>query len=137
MSRVTSKLQVTIPKALAGRYGIRPGDEVHWELLARGAVMVRVDPGGGARGPDRVGEGRSPGAAALSGPVEARTPALLRDSAERVAHFDGQMRWIEALLDGRTGEEAAGEEERLARVHRRRGWSREDLHGDRGRTRSR
>ena len=28
MSRVTSKLQVTIPKALATRYGIAPGDEI-------------------------------------------------------------------------------------------------------------
>ena len=31
MSKVTSKLQVTIPKALAVRYGIRPGDEIGWE----------------------------------------------------------------------------------------------------------
>ncbi len=31
MSKVTSKLQVTLPKALAERYGIRPGDEIDWE----------------------------------------------------------------------------------------------------------
>jgi AbrB family looped-hinge helix DNA binding protein len=31
MSKVTSKLQVTLPKALAERYGIRPGDEIQWE----------------------------------------------------------------------------------------------------------
>ncbi|HYH47394.1 MAG TPA: AbrB/MazE/SpoVT family DNA-binding domain-containing protein [Thermoanaerobaculia bacterium] len=31
MSKVTSKLQVTLPKALAERLGIRPGDEVWWE----------------------------------------------------------------------------------------------------------
>ncbi|PYQ14335.1 MAG: hypothetical protein DMF80_12855 [Acidobacteria bacterium] len=30
MSRVTSKLQVTLPKAIAQRYGIRPGDEISW-----------------------------------------------------------------------------------------------------------
>jgi bifunctional DNA-binding transcriptional regulator/antitoxin component of YhaV-PrlF toxin-antitoxin module len=30
MSKVTSKLQVTIPKALATRYGIAAGDEVQW-----------------------------------------------------------------------------------------------------------
>jgi AbrB family looped-hinge helix DNA binding protein len=32
MSKVTSKLQVTLPKALADRFGIRPGDEIGWEL---------------------------------------------------------------------------------------------------------
>ncbi len=30
MAKVTSKLQVTVPKALAERYGIRPGDEIAW-----------------------------------------------------------------------------------------------------------
>jgi AbrB family looped-hinge helix DNA binding protein len=30
VSKVTSKLQVTIPKAIAERYSIAPGDEVEW-----------------------------------------------------------------------------------------------------------
>jgi AbrB family looped-hinge helix DNA binding protein len=30
MAKVTSKLQVTIPKRIADRYGIRPGDEIDW-----------------------------------------------------------------------------------------------------------
>lgn len=30
MSKVTSKLQVTLPKALADAYGIEPGDEIDW-----------------------------------------------------------------------------------------------------------
>jgi AbrB family looped-hinge helix DNA binding protein len=30
MSKVTSKLQVTIPKAIAEQYSIAPGDEVEW-----------------------------------------------------------------------------------------------------------
>lgn len=30
MSRVTSKLQVTVPKAIADQYGIRPGDDIEW-----------------------------------------------------------------------------------------------------------
>ena len=30
MSKVTSKLQVTIPKAVANRFGIQPGDELEW-----------------------------------------------------------------------------------------------------------
>jgi AbrB family looped-hinge helix DNA binding protein len=28
MAKVTSKLQVTVPKAIADRYGIKPGDEI-------------------------------------------------------------------------------------------------------------
>lgn len=42
-SKVTSKLQVTIPKALADRYGIRPGDEIVWEAVGN---MLRVVPAG-------------------------------------------------------------------------------------------
>lgn len=41
MAKVTSKLQVTVPKALADRYGIEPGDEIEWE--AAGDV-IRVVP---------------------------------------------------------------------------------------------
>jgi AbrB family looped-hinge helix DNA binding protein len=39
MSKVTSKLQVTVPKAIADRYGIRPGDEIEW-LPAGDAIRV-------------------------------------------------------------------------------------------------
>jgi len=41
MAKVTSKLQVTVPKALADRYHIEPGDEIAWE--AAGDV-IRVVP---------------------------------------------------------------------------------------------
>ena len=30
MAKVTSKLQVTLPKAVADRYGIHPGDDIEW-----------------------------------------------------------------------------------------------------------
>ncbi len=30
MAKVTSKLQVTIPKVVAEQYGIRPGDDIDW-----------------------------------------------------------------------------------------------------------
>jgi bifunctional DNA-binding transcriptional regulator/antitoxin component of YhaV-PrlF toxin-antitoxin module len=36
---VTSKLQVTIPKAIAQRYGIEPGEEIEW-LPAGEAIRV-------------------------------------------------------------------------------------------------
>ncbi len=39
MSKVTSKLQVTIPKLIAARYSIVPGDELEW-IPAPGAVRV-------------------------------------------------------------------------------------------------
>ena len=41
MAKVTSKLQVTIPKVIAGEYGIEPGDEI--EFHAAGDV-IRVLP---------------------------------------------------------------------------------------------
>jgi len=49
MTKVTSKLQITIPKAIADRYGIEPGDEI--ELEPAGSVIRVVPPGrrGGAR----------------------------------------------------------------------------------------
>ena len=43
MAKVTAKLQVTVPKALAERYGIAPGDDIDWE--AAGDV-IRVVPSG-------------------------------------------------------------------------------------------
>jgi len=39
MAKVTSKLQVTLPKRLAEAYGIRPGDEVEW-VAAGEAIRV-------------------------------------------------------------------------------------------------
>lgn len=39
MAKVTSKLQVTIPKALAERYQVEPGDEITWEA-AGDAIRV-------------------------------------------------------------------------------------------------
>jgi AbrB family looped-hinge helix DNA binding protein len=43
VAKVTSKLQVTVPKAIAERYGIRPGDEIEW--VAAGDA-IRVVPAG-------------------------------------------------------------------------------------------
>ena len=43
MAKVTSKLQVTVPKAIAERYGIRPGDDI--EFQAAGDT-IRIEPAG-------------------------------------------------------------------------------------------
>ena len=42
MAKVTSKLQVTIPKVLAKKYGIEPGDEVEWSASGD---AIRLRPG--------------------------------------------------------------------------------------------
>ncbi len=41
MSKVTSKLQLTVPKAIAVQYGIRAGDSLDWEPAGE---VIRVIP---------------------------------------------------------------------------------------------
>lgn len=41
MAKVTSKLQVTVPKAVADRLGIRPGDNVEWHVEGDSARVIR------------------------------------------------------------------------------------------------
>ncbi len=41
MAKVTSKLQVTVPKVLADRYGIRPGDQITWKPAGE-ALRVEI-----------------------------------------------------------------------------------------------
>ena len=43
MAKVTSKLQVTVPKALADQFGIAPGDTIEWEA-AGDAIRVVPSP---------------------------------------------------------------------------------------------
>ena len=45
MAKVTSKLQVTIPKAIAEQFGIEPGDEI--EFQPAGETIRVVPPGAG------------------------------------------------------------------------------------------
>ena len=51
MSKVTSKLQVTVPKALADRYQIRPGDDIRFEEAGE---VIRVVPADAGRQPGRL-----------------------------------------------------------------------------------
>lgn len=51
MAKVTSKLQVTLPKAIADRYRISPGDEIEWvsageaiRVISSSAQIARLDP---------------------------------------------------------------------------------------------
>jgi AbrB family looped-hinge helix DNA binding protein len=43
MAKVTAKYQVTVPKAIADQYGIRPGGSIDW--VPAGDV-IRIIPGG-------------------------------------------------------------------------------------------
>jgi AbrB family looped-hinge helix DNA binding protein len=52
VARVTSKYQVTIPKAIADRYGIKPGEEIEW--LAAGDAIRVVPQADRQRAPDRT-----------------------------------------------------------------------------------
>lgn len=53
MAKVTSKLQLTVPKAVADQYGIRPGDEVE---LAPSGSFIRMTPPSRRREDLTVGE---------------------------------------------------------------------------------
>ena len=43
MAKVTSKLQVTVPRKIAEQYHIQPGDEIDW--VAAGEVIRVIPPG--------------------------------------------------------------------------------------------
>lgn len=51
MAKVTSKLQVTVPKTIADRYGIEPGSEIEWQA-AEDVIRV-IPPGRSQRTLDR------------------------------------------------------------------------------------
>ncbi len=40
MAKVTSKLQLTLPRRMAERFGIQPGDEIQWVASADGIRIV-------------------------------------------------------------------------------------------------
>jgi bifunctional DNA-binding transcriptional regulator/antitoxin component of YhaV-PrlF toxin-antitoxin module len=90
MAKVTSKLQVTLPKALADSYGIKPGHHITWQ--AAGPV-IRVIPG-----------------AAGARPL---TPA------ERLRHFDEATARIARRKPSARRERAAGRGWRRADLYER------------------
>jgi len=109
-SKVTSKLQVTVPKAIAETYGIRPGDEITW--VASDAALV-VLPQRSARR-TRLG-------------VEQRLE-LFEQQQERLQALSADpafvARWRKTFGDER---QAESDDPRV-----RRGWTRDDLYEDRG-----
>lgn len=43
MSKISSKFQVTVPKAIAERYGIQPGDGIRFEEVGESIRVVHVN----------------------------------------------------------------------------------------------
>jgi AbrB family looped-hinge helix DNA binding protein len=41
VAKVTSKLQVTVPKAIADEFAIRPGDEIEWITSGDGIRVIK------------------------------------------------------------------------------------------------
>ena len=101
MPKVTSKLQLTVPKKIADQYGIHPGDELEW-IPAGESIRVEL-----VRRKVKNG--------------------MLLSPEERVELFDEatkrRKKREQGLLKGRA---------RPAPETGGRGWTREELYGNRG-----
>lgn len=93
MSKITSKYQVSIPKALAERLRLRPGDEIGWSVVG-GELRITAD--------------------------RAKAPLPLE---ERLRMFDASVKRQQVRNRAYRGPQTI------------RGWSRDDLYGNRGRRR--
>jgi len=103
MPKVTSKLQLTVPKKIADHYGIRPGDELEW-IPAGESIRVEL-----VRRKAKAGHELS--------------------TAERLALFDANTKWLDELQAGQL-KHAKAKGTRSTRETR--GWTREELYEDRG-----
>jgi bifunctional DNA-binding transcriptional regulator/antitoxin component of YhaV-PrlF toxin-antitoxin module len=107
MAKVTSKLQLTVPKAIADQYAIRPGDNLEW---VPAGDSIRVIPSNSPR------KGRH-----------------LRTVEERLKLFD-QATMRQRAREANPLPVEASAEQVLKPHEAERGWRREDLY-IRGRTR--
>jgi AbrB family looped-hinge helix DNA binding protein len=101
MPKVTSKLQLTVPKAIADQYGIRPGDQLEWIPAGE---SIRVE---------------------LARP-KARTGHQLT-TEERLALFDANTKWLDELQADQL-KEARAKGTHVSRENR--GWTRAELYDD-------
>ena len=100
---MTSKLQLTVPKAIADKYGIRPGDELEWSP-AGDSIRVEVA---------RV----------------KRKSGMRLNAAERLELFDEATKRIREKIRLRQGGKPSHPS---VAPKSGRGWTREELYGDRG-----
>ena len=103
MPKVTSKLQLTVPKAIADQYGIRPGDELEW-IPAGESIRVEL-----VRRKAKAG-------------YELTTE-------ERLALFDANMQRIDKLQAEQLKE---ARKNNTPAMREKRGWTREEIYEDRG-----
>jgi bifunctional DNA-binding transcriptional regulator/antitoxin component of YhaV-PrlF toxin-antitoxin module len=101
MPKVTSKLQLTVPKAIADLYGIRPGDVLEW-IPAGESIRVQL----------------------VTGKTKARHELT---SEERLAIFDANTKWLDEIQAAQLKEEKA-KGTRTTRENR--GWTRDELYED-------
>ena len=99
---MTSKLQLTVPKVIAEKYGIRPGDELEW-IPAGDGIRVQL-----------VG----------NNDVKAQGGA-----AERLALFDENTKWLDQLQSEDLKRLKGGN---IRTTRENRGWTRDELYRDRG-----
>jgi AbrB family looped-hinge helix DNA binding protein len=100
MAKVTSKLQLTVPKAIADQYGIKPGDELEWVPAGE---SIRVQ---------------------LRSKMQSERQLTTED---RLALFDANTKWLDEL-QAEELEAAKAKGTRITRETR--GWTREDLYND-------
>lgn len=93
MAKVTSKLQVTLPKALARRYGIDPGDQIDWEAAGDAIRVV----------PARTRRGARDAATRLKLFDQATARQQLRQTAESARRSESRGWTREDLYERRTG----------------------------------
>lgn len=103
MPKVTSKLQLTVPKKIADQHGTRRGDEQEW-IPAGESIGVEL-----VRRKAKAGHERS--------------------TAERLALFDANTRWLDELQAGQLKHAKA---KGTRSIRETRGWTREELYQDRG-----
>jgi AbrB family looped-hinge helix DNA binding protein len=90
MSKVTSKYQVTVPRTIADRYNIRPGDEIDW--VAAGEVIRVIPPGKDLAMDDRESRLRL---------FDQATDRHRRRLSEQKVHHPGDRGWKREDLYGR------------------------------------
>jgi AbrB family looped-hinge helix DNA binding protein len=101
MPKVTSKLQLTVPKKIADEYGIRPGDELEW-IPAGESIRVEL-----VRRKAKAGQELT--------------------ANERLALFDANTKWLDRLQADQL-KKADAKGTRITRENR--GWTREELYND-------
>jgi AbrB family looped-hinge helix DNA binding protein len=98
VAKVTSKFQVTVPRAVADQFSIKPGDEIDW-IPAGDAIRVVK------RAPARRKEGPLSSAGRLRLFDEATARQRLREGTPALAHPDEGRGWTreELYRRGRSG----------------------------------